>query len=192
MGTVQPVVLGRDADDRHLRDVDDLGCVAGATYRLERFRVYMLRHPGQPLWALQLTRPLRDEVQFYLDERRLLGTRMEIAMPEYVPTSLEVRIKGKPGTDFNQVAAKIEKGLYRYVHPVSGGNDGNGWPFGRGITLPEIYAAIQQIGDIDFIREARIFRVNSQTGEREEITSEMGIPANGILCSSKHKVVVEE
>ncbi|MFO8101346.1 MAG: putative baseplate assembly protein [Dehalococcoidia bacterium] len=145
-----------------------------------------------PAEELELTRQLRDEVQAYLDERRLLGTRMEIGMPEYVPISLELRIKGKPGTDFDQVAAKIEKGLYRYVHPVSGGNDGNGWPFGRGITLPEVYALVQQIGDIDFIREAKIFQVNPQTGEREEVTSEMSVAANGIICSSTHKVVVEE
>ena len=151
-------------------------------------------HDDRPIpWEeLELNRQVRDEVQSYLDERRLLGTRMEIGTPQYLPVSLEIRIKGKPGTDFDQVAADIEKGLYRYINPVSGGPDEKGWPFGRGVALPEIYAEVQRIGEIDFIRETRIFMANPQTGEREEITEEMTVPANGIICSGKHTVTVEE
>ena len=145
-----------------------------------------------PFEELELSRQVREEVQSYLDERRLLGTRMEIAMPQYMPVSLEVSIKGKPGTDYAQVAADIEKGLYRYINPVSGGTDEKGWTFGRGISLPEIYAEIQRIGEIDFIREARVFLTNPQTGEREETTTEMIIPVNGVLCSDRHQVLVED
>ncbi len=145
-----------------------------------------------PEEELELTRQIRDDVQSYLDERRLLGTRMEISSPHYVPVSIEARIKGKPGTDFALVADKIEKGLYRYINPVCGGIDGNGWPFGRAISLPEIYAAIQSVGDIDFIREAKIFTVVPETGEREEVTTGMSVSANAVLCSSKHEVTVEE
>ncbi|MFO8009704.1 MAG: putative baseplate assembly protein [Dehalococcoidia bacterium] len=145
-----------------------------------------------PLEQLGLTKKLREQVEYYLNERKLLGTRMEIAEPRYTPVSIEARIKGKPGTDFTLVAAGIERALYRYINPVRGGVDSKGWPFGRGVSPAEVYSAIQEAGDIDFIREAKVFMVDPDTGERDEITDEMVLSAESVLCSHQHKVTVEE
>jgi len=138
---------------------------------------------------LELPRRLREKVQAYLDERRLLATRLEITPPEYVPVTVEARIKVKAGRDLGQVAADVEKRLYRYINPVCGGPDENGWPFGGGLSLPEIYATIQGTPNADYIEEAKLFPIKD--GERQEATTRISIPPGSLLCSYKHEIIVE-
>ena len=140
--------------------------------------------PGE---ELEITRGVRAEVQSYLDERRLLATRLEIASPEYIPVAVEVRIKVKPSSDRGYVAADVERRLYRYINPVYGGPDGNGWPFGRSLSLSEIYATIQE--GVDYIEEIRLFPVRD--GERQEATTKISISPDSLLCSHQHEVIVE-
>jgi len=145
-----------------------------------------------PSEELELSRRLREEVQAYLDERRLLATRLEIASPQYVPVSVAARIKVKAGRDIRQVTIDIEKRLYRYINPVCGGPDGNGWPFGGSISLPEVYAIIQGTPNADYIEEAKIFPIDPTTGERQEATTRISITSNSLLCSHQHEIIVEE
>ena len=140
--------------------------------------------PGE---ELEIPRAVRAEVQSYLDERRLLATRLEIASPEYIPVAVEVRIKVKPSSDPGYVAADVERRLYRYINPVYGGPDGNGWPFGRSLSLSEIYATIQE--GVDYIEEIRLFPVRD--GERQEATTKISISPDSLLCSHQHEVIVE-
>ncbi len=143
-----------------------------------------------PSGELELTRSIREEVQTYLDERRLLATRLEIASPRYVPVAVTAQIRAKDGSHSRQVADDVEKRLYRYINPVDGGPDGGGWPFGRSLSLPEVYATIQGVADVDYIEEVELFPVDASTGERQEATTRITIPANSLLCSHKHEISV--
>jgi hypothetical protein len=138
---------------------------------------------------LELTRHIRDEVHSYLDERRLLATRLEIMAPQYVPVAVMAQVRAKAGSDSRQVAADVEKRLYRYINPVHGGLDESGWPFGRSLSLSDVYAVIQKSTGVDYVDEVELFSV--ENGERTEATTKIGIPANSLLCSHKHEIMVE-
>jgi predicted phage baseplate assembly protein len=142
-----------------------------------------------PTEELELSRRLREEVQSYLDERRLLATRLEIVSPAYVPVAVEARIKVKKGSDPGQVAADVEGRLYHYINPVCGGPDGKGWPFGHDVLLSEVYAIIQGTAKVDHIEEVELFPVDSKTGERQEATVKISLPPDSLLCSHKHEIV---
>ncbi len=144
-----------------------------------------------PSEELETPKRVREEVQSYLDERRLLATRLEIISPEYVPVAVTARIRVKAGSDSKQVAADVERRLYRYINPVHGGSDGDGWPFGRSLSLPEIYAAVQGTANVDYIEEVKLFPVDASTGEHQEATTKISIPVSSLICSHKHEIVVE-
>jgi predicted phage baseplate assembly protein len=137
---------------------------------------------------LDLTRTVREEVSAYLDERRLLGTRMEISSPHYIHVAVEVNVRTRKGYQ-QQVIADIEKSLYKYINPICGGPDGTGWPFGRSLNIPEIHTCLQGIQNIYDIEEVKLFLINPQTGERQEAPKKITVPADGVLCSHKHKVI---
>lgn len=144
--------------------------------------------PGE---ALELTRHLRDEVQSYLDDRRLLATRLEIAAPKYIPVVVKAKVKVRAGSDPARIAAQVEKKLYRYINPLSGGPNGDGWPFGRGLFLSEVYAIIQGTPNIEYIDEVSLFPIDPKTGERREATTRVSVTADSLLCSHKHEITAE-
>lgn len=144
-----------------------------------------------PKEDLALNKRLHDEVQSYLDERRLLATRLEVVSPEYLPVAVAGRIKVKAGREPAEVAAAVERRLYRYINPVYGGPEATGWPFGRILTISEIYATIQGTEGVEYIEEARIYPVDAETGERREAATKIGVPVNSLLCSAKHEIVAE-
>jgi len=137
---------------------------------------------------LDLTRTVREEVGAYLDERRLLGTRLEISNPHYIHVAVEVNVRTRKGYQ-QQVITDIEKSLYKYINPICGGPDGTGWPFGRSLNIPEIHTCLQGIQNIYDIEEVKLFLVNPQTGESQEAPKKITVPTDGVLCSHRHKVM---
>ena len=143
-----------------------------------------------PLEELALSRQMREEVQTYLDERRLLGTRLEIASPAYLPVAVEARVKGRAGIDSGQLSAEIEMKLYRYINPICGGPDGDGWPFGRAIFLPEIYSLIQGTENVDYVEEIKLVPIDPETGERRDSIAGMRVTIDSLICSAQHQITV--
>jgi predicted phage baseplate assembly protein len=141
-----------------------------------------------PKDQLELLGSVRSVVQEYIDERRLLAMRVEIAPPEYQPIAVDAQVRVKPGIDFDQVIGNVKRKLYQYINPVWGGPKGQGWPFGRGLFPSEIYSVIQSVPDVDYVESAHLFTVDWETGQRQPVTDKITIPPNGLLCSSEHHV----
>ncbi len=145
-----------------------------------------------PIEQLELPRRVREEVKSYLDERRLLGTRLDIDTPQYVPVAVATQVRVKKGSEHQKVIADVERRLYHYINPVYGGVDEHGWPFGRSLSLSEIYAALQGIAKVDYIEEVKLFPVDPDTDQRQEATTKITISPHSMLCSHKHEVAVVE
>jgi predicted phage baseplate assembly protein len=145
-----------------------------------------------PVEELETPRHVRETVQLYLDERRLLSTRLEIGSLEYVPVAVSVQVRAKKHSVREQLAADVEKRLYQYINPICGGVDGEGWPFGRSLSPPEVYAALQGIKGADYIEEVSIYPVDTATGARQEATTKVVVSPHSLICSHKHEVTVVE
>jgi predicted phage baseplate assembly protein len=129
------------------------------------------------------------EVKAYLDERRLLAMRVEIAIPEYQPIVIEARVKSKSGCDNEFVSNHIKQRLYRFINPVCGGPQGQGWGFGRSLFQSEIYSVIQGTPEVEYIEDVKILAVDWNTGQRQSVDGRLGIPANSLICSGQHEVI---
>jgi predicted phage baseplate assembly protein len=142
-----------------------------------------------PPEQLEVTRKVKEEVTAYLDERRLLGMRLELGDPRYIYITVEAHVRIRRGYH-KQAVAEIEKRLYQYINPICGGADGTGWPFGRSLNPSEIHACLQSIQNVDYIEEVNIFPVDHNTGERQDAARRIDVPPDGLLCSYKHEVII--
>ena len=98
----------------------------------------------------------------------------------------------KRGSDQQKVTADVERRLYHYINPVRGGVDGQGWPFGRSLSLSEMHAALQGIENVDYIEDVKLFPIDPDTDERRESTTRVTITPNSVLSSHNHEVMVME
>jgi predicted phage baseplate assembly protein len=140
---------------------------------------------------LAVPKTLSQTVRSYLDERRLLCTALEIATPPYVWVSVQVQIKVRERLEANTVRQRAEDALYEFLHPLHGGTDGNGWPFGRDLYVADVYAIVHGVPGVEFISEAKIFPIELRTGKIGEPVEHTSVPEGGLVASYRHLVVVQ-
>ncbi len=98
-----------------------------------------------------------EKVQEYLDERRLLTTVLDVGEPHYVFISTEITLVADPHADADQVQQRVRERLATYIHPLTGGPNGDGWPFKRALTLADVYAQVGAVGGVAFLLDAKVF-----------------------------------
>lgn len=139
-----------------------------------------------------------DEVYNYLDERRLLTTVLEVGEPEYVFVSTDITLVADPRADADQVTRRVQAALDSYLHPLTGGPNGDGWPFRRALTLADIYAQVGAVGGVAFLLDAKIFvsRIVNETegvlGSEQPVSNAEGVRVgdNELICTREHRVRV--
>ena len=132
-----------------------------------------------------------------LDERRLVGTRLLVAPPDYVWLTAVVSVSARPRFDPDEVRLDVLRALYRLFHPLLGGPDGTGWPFGRSVQLHEVHAALARIAGVDMAQEveAAIYPAQPEAGQQEKARRQaavqrLDLPSTALVFSYEHQVRV--
>lgn len=108
---------------------------------------------AKPKPGAMLVRRVRE----YLDERRLVTTRLRVRGPHYEEVTIEAEIVAAPHvSDIPALRARTADSLRRFVHPLTGGPSGTGWPIGRPVHLSEIYYLLEQIDGVDYVHEVKL------------------------------------
>ena len=112
---------------------------------------------------------LLSEVAEYLDDRRLIGTMVELKPCRYRGLSVVVNLQARPLADTARVEQDVAHALYTYLNPLVGGDasgPGQGWPFGRALNQGELYGVVHAVDGVEFVRILRIYETNLETGEQ--------------------------
>jgi predicted phage baseplate assembly protein len=143
--------------------------------------------------ALTVDADVRAAVEAYLDERRLLTTRLDVTQPAYYWVGTRVRLRASDHADPEKVKEAATQRLFEFINPLTGGNDGKGWTFGRDLHDSDIIVALQNVPGIDFIRSVELFPVTMRDGEATYGDAEKVIEtvAHGVVVSYRHDVKVD-
>ncbi|GAA1432242.1 putative baseplate assembly protein [Microlunatus lacustris] len=127
-----------------------------------------------------------------LDERRLVGTRLLVQPPDYLWLTAVVSASARSLFDPAAVRVEILRALYTLYHPLVGGPDRTGWPFGRSVQSHEVHAALAAIPGVDMAREITValFPAEAGTGRRGGAVQRLDLPATGLVFSFEHQVRV--
>ena len=122
-------------------------------------------------------------VCLHLDKHRLITTVIHVKAPDYVKVSVnaEVKIRGRYESD--KVRHRLEEALKTFLHPLTGGPEGDGWPFGRSVYKSELNELIDDIEGVDCVQKLNMMKEDySYDGE------EINIPDSGLVYSGKHSI----
>ena len=88
----------------------------------------------------------------WMEPRRLITTELFIVGPQYSKvTAVQLRISVRAGFDLTAVSDAVYQALLAFLHPITGGDDGGGWPMGDDIYVADLY---EQVLRIDGVRRA--------------------------------------
>ncbi len=133
---------------------------------------------------------LLEAITQRLEECRVIGTRISVEPPGYRGVTVEATVRAAPGANPNRLKADAERALYAYLHPITGGPDGAGWPFGRPVTIGEIYSVLQRVPGAEVVESVNLFGTNAETGESREATQRLELKSNVLVFSVGHAVTV--
>lgn len=86
----------------------------------------------------------------YLNRKRLITTELYVTGPRYVNfEKIQAEIKVAQNADLKAVADLVQAELLRYFHPLKGGEDSKGWPFGEDVYFGNVYQLIQMIPGVN-------------------------------------------
>jgi predicted phage baseplate assembly protein len=127
-------------------------------------------------------------VTAYLDERRLLTTRLVVSAPAYHWVAIRVTLREAPGTDRDAVSVEIRRRLYHFLNPLTGGYDKKGWPFGRTLYVGDVYQCLQGVPNVLFIRHVTMYAANANGESQGTAVEEIQVVAHGVIASGLHNV----
>ena len=97
-----------------------------------------------------------------------MTTIIHVVPPKYVEVSLQVEIIRKTTGSFDRLKEAVEKRLRTFLHPLIGGRNGDGWPFGRNVLKLDLYHVIEDIEGVDVVHRIRL-RDEDRKEEVEQI-----------------------
>jgi len=99
---------------------------------------------------------LLEKLHTFLDERRLLTTHHHVAKPAYVGITVSATLFLRPDANTSDTQKKAKTTIQSFFDPLEGGPEGGGWPFGRDVYISEVYACLDQVSGIDYVRDVAI------------------------------------
>ncbi len=162
-------------------------------------KLVLIPHVNQPHGhiareMLELDKELVQLVTDYLDERRLLTTKLDVTQPAYRWISAIVHLHASSHADHEKVEQAVYRRLYEFLNPIVGGFDGKGWPFGRDLSEFDVVASLQNIPGIEFVRSVKLFPVIWKSGgeaKHGDPEQSIEIVAHGVVVSHQHVVKID-
>lgn len=161
--------------------------------------VYLFVLPNVQNTAQQLRRNMlampaadRQKIQAYLDERRLLTTRLHVANPEIIWVQVHLTCKVHPGTDRKQLEQEIRERLYRHLNPLNNDDEPEqtGWPFGQDLYTYDVYSYLQGIPNLLAVPEITLYRPLPEGRERLH-QNRLPVPPHAVLALDNCFIKIE-
>lgn len=92
---------------------------------------------------------LLRQVRARLAATRTLGTRIFVTGPEYVRVGVRAALVLLPGAAPGAVTAAAREAVDTFLHPITGGPSGRGWPFGRAVRRSEVLQLLDAVPGVD-------------------------------------------
>lgn len=122
--------------------------------------------PWLPVDRPEPTPELLARVRAELAGARTLGTRVFVVGPDYVRVGVRATLLLLAGSRADRVVTAARDAIDAFLHPVTGGPSGRGWPFGRPVRRSEVLQLLDQLPGVDRVEGLVLVR------EREDGTTE--------------------
>jgi predicted phage baseplate assembly protein len=182
---------------------DDFEHFARDAAEIARAKALPLRHPDYPgvdipgvVTVIVVPRsrddaPVPSEgtlrtVCAYLDARRLLTTELYVAPPRYQEVRVRVELVVLPAADLAEVQRGVEGALKSYFHPLTGGEDEKGWPFGGRISYSRTVQVVFSVSGVSSVDRLAI----SLDGVEAPPCTDVALQPNALAFSHGHQVSV--
>jgi len=121
-----------------------------------------------------------------LNRRRTLTAEVFVVPPRYRRVQIEAEVMAEDSADLAVLKSTIDEDLLAYFHPLNGGEDGAGWPFGGDILYSRVSQRILRGPGARSIQSLLIRLDGVEQPECRDVVIEPGV----LLYSTEHVLTV--
>ncbi len=108
----------------------------------------------KPTPSLELLRQVEDHVR----ARCAPVTQLQVGGPTWVEAHVQTHLLPRQLAEGEAMRARAREALARYLHPLIGGPDGDGWDFGQWPNASELVALLSRVEGVDHVVSVSIQR----------------------------------
>lgn len=136
---------------------------------------------------------LMRELATALEDRRLIGTSIQLLPARFKGVSVAVDVRTVPLADPERVRQDITHALFVYLNPLVGGSPdgpGEGWPAGRGLNQGELFGVVHAIPGVESVNLLRMYETDVRSGAQAAQPSggHLSLEADELIASGQHIV----
>ena len=124
----------------------------------------------------------------HLEKHRLLTSEVFIIAPAYRLVRIEADVAVSASADLAEVKHGVEDALTHYFHPLEGGSDGTGWPFGGEIFYSSVLRVLLEVPGVERIRDNQLLIWLDE--ERQTFCRDVPINTGELLYTLGHDIRV--
>ncbi|MBR57921.1 MAG: putative baseplate assembly protein [Myxococcales bacterium] len=113
---------------------------------------------NKPVPSLALLRQVKKQ----LNRHKLVTTILHVRKPRYREFDVEVEVYRRATGPSQRLNREIDSSVRMFTHPLAGGRDQMGWPFGRSIYKVDLFHVIEEVPDVDLVHRIHIFDVQEE------------------------------
>jgi predicted phage baseplate assembly protein len=173
-----------------LTPIDIEGLAVSFSSEIVRARCIPPHEPGQPIQVFiarrtgercpKASRVEREALARYLLEQgwgALNDQDIRVDNPHYVSVSVMAEVIAESSETAAMVEKEANERLLQFLHPIAGGPQGAGWPFGRGIWKSDLFRILAGIPGLDRVKDIQL------VPEGLEI-----LPPSALICAEEEAV----
>ncbi len=142
--------------------------------------------PGQGVAPIPTSETLTNVAQYLSTEAALAGVDVVVAPPVYHYVQAEIAVVAQPSAVAATVYQSVLTTLINYLHPITGGIDGTGWPFGAPLLYtPMILFLMSHVSGLDAIPSLTLVI----DGQQLAPCSNFSIGEDSLFWSLEHEIV---
>jgi len=122
----------------------------------------------------------------YLQPRRLLTCELFVAPPAYRHVRVRADVVAAADADGAVVRAEVERRLLAYLHPLTGGEAGDGWPFGGAVYFSLVYRQVLAVEGVARVEALTV----ALDGADQPACQDVPLEPGELAWSDLHDVVV--
>ncbi|MFN7282480.1 MAG: baseplate J/gp47 family protein [Dolichospermum sp.] len=126
----------------------------------------------------------------FLDQRRLLTTRIHLVAPKYISVNLETTLVIEDGIKPEDVKENAQESLKYYFHPLQSGKywQGKGYPFGRNVYISELYQLLDNLSGVDYVKKLII---HPEEKKSETVLTEIKLDDDQLINFQTATITIE-
>ncbi|HEV2915043.1 MAG TPA: putative baseplate assembly protein [Pyrinomonadaceae bacterium] len=132
------------------------------------------------------SRGFKESIYNHLKSRSIVSTNLSVIGPEFIKVTVAAVIRVDPRMGAEKVRGDARAALEKFLNPLTGGPDAEGWPFGRPVYKSEIYQLIEEIEGVVCVDQISLIGESCDSAQRDRIT----LRKIGLVYSGEHEIAV--